>query len=75
MRFTASEKARNPNPDFIGRIVERFLIIIQKRIKVLAQLACNNIFAQLLLNTSFVVLRDLDHAVDVTVDVCFIDIL
>ena len=40
-----------------------------------AELTGYDVFAKLLLNTLFVVLRDLDNAVYVAVDISFVDVL
>ena len=40
-----------------------------------AELAGNYVLAELLLDTSFIILRDLDNTIDVAVDISFVNVL
>ncbi len=76
MRFTAAEKARNPDPDFIRRLLEGFEIPRKQGIEMRAQLARDDVFRKLLLNEALVVRRvHLDDAVDIAVNVPLEDFL
>ena len=66
---------KNPNTDFIGRIAHGFLVIVQESVEVPTQLTGNDILPELLLDASFVILSNFDDAIDVTIDVRFVDIL
>ena len=69
MRFTASKEAGNPHADLVGIALETLLVMIVKHAEMLAQLARNHVFLQLLPAVLVVGLHDLDHAVDRTIDV------
>ena len=69
MRFTAPEKAGNPDADFVGRALNGFEVIVEKGVEVLFELFCDYVLNKLLLKAVFIVLRDLDNTVDRTVDV------
>ena len=69
VRFTRAEEAGNPHAYFVGRHVERFLVVFEKRGEMTLQFARYHVFGKLLLDGGFVVLGDFDYAVDGTVDV------
>ena len=69
VRFTTSKEAGNPDADLVGRIVDGFDIVIKERGEMTPQLFRDYVLAEFLLQTLLVILRHLDNAVDVTVDV------
>ena len=75
VRFTASEKARYPDTDFIGPVIKRLFVIIKKCIIMTAKLFGNNIFRKLLLDYFIVILINLNNAVNISVYVRFINLL
>ena len=75
VRFTASKETRDPHTDFVGRLLQRALIVIQKSIEMPAQFLCDNVFRQFLYHSALIVLCHFNDTVDVTVDVLFIDTL
>ena len=73
--FTASKEARDPNTDLISRNAQRLLIVIKKRIKMLTQLAGNDVLPQFLLNACLISLGNFNNTVNITVNIGFINIL
>ena len=69
MRFAASEKAADPYAHLVGRAVHALLVMVVKRSEMLAQFARDDIFLQLLPTVFVVRLHDLNHTVDLPVDV------
>ena len=65
--FTASKETRNPDSDFICRMVYGFRVVIEKSIEMAAEFLGDNIFAKFLYETLLVVLRHLYNTVDITV--------
>ena len=68
MRFTTPEEAGDPDTDFVSRIVDRMLIVVEKSGKMAAQLSCDDIFFKLLLDAALVLLGNFDDAVNWTVN-------
>ena len=69
MRFTTSKEAGNPDANFVGRIVNGFDVVIKECGEVTPQFFRDNVLAEFLLQALLVILRHLDNAVDITVDV------
>ncbi len=69
MRLTRAKKAADPNADLIGGNVQGALVGAVERGEVARELAGDHVLRKLLLDGGVVILGDLDHAVDVAVDV------
>ena len=75
MRFTTSEEAGNPNTDLVGGVVDCFCIVIEEGTEMSAQLSRDYVFTKFLLEAAFIVLRNLDNTVNVSVYVLLEHIL
>ena len=69
MGFTASKETRDPDPDFIRRLVDGFRVVAKEGIEVTAEFLGDDVLAKFLNEAQLVVLRHLDNTVDITVDV------
>ncbi len=69
MRLTGAKEAADPDADLVCRDVESALVGAVERGEVARELAGDDVLGEFLLDGGIVFLGDLDHAVDVAVDV------
>ena len=69
MGFTTAKKTGNPDTDFICGLIDGVGVVVKKSAEVAAKFPGDDIFAEFLFEGFIIILPDLDHAIDRSVDV------
>ena len=73
--LTGAKEAADPDADLVRGDVERALVGVEEGGEVTRELTGDHVLGELLLEAGLVLLRDLDHAIDVPVDVALEHVL